>query len=386
MAQPTLTCETGHVLHSLFPALHLPSSAMADQTSPARSPKTPPKSPSAEPVFSSQIEADSLVVTDEDGGTDADSAFNAGSLASSTTSISESILDYRKLHGRTYENVKTTEYWAPNDEQQNDGLDIIHNVLLMNLDDKLFIAPIAEHPARVLDIGTGTGIWAMDFAEQFPEAKVIGTDLSPIQPSWVPPNVEFVIDDCVQVWTWPANHFDFIHLRGLYGSIPDWQALYRQAFRHLVPGGWIQDLEMDVKIQSDHMVFPDDHIFNRWADQFYDVGEKTGRSFAVATGNIMRDNLTAVGFIDIVERKIKCPISGWPKDPKKKQAGILFMLALDESLDGFTNYLFTQILGWDKAEVVVFVAEYRKEMRKLSNCGWAYITVVYGRKPLTATG
>jgi methylase of polypeptide subunit release factors len=33
----------------------------------------------------------------------------------------------------------------------------------------------------VLDIGTGTGIWAIDFADEHPEAEVIGTDLSPIQ-------------------------------------------------------------------------------------------------------------------------------------------------------------------------------------------------------------
>jgi hypothetical protein len=33
----------------------------------------------------------------------------------------------------------------------------------------------------VLDIGTGTGAWAIDFADEYPKAEVIGTDLSPIQ-------------------------------------------------------------------------------------------------------------------------------------------------------------------------------------------------------------
>lgn len=36
-----------------------------------------------------------------------------------------------------------------------------------------------------LDIGTGTGIWAIDFADEHPETTVIGTDLSPIQPDSV---------------------------------------------------------------------------------------------------------------------------------------------------------------------------------------------------------
>lgn len=35
------------------------------------------------------------------------------------------------------------------------------------MDGKLFHAPIGETPQRVLDIATGTGIWAMDFGEPF---------------------------------------------------------------------------------------------------------------------------------------------------------------------------------------------------------------------------
>lgn len=44
------------------------------------------------------------------------------SLRSSTASLSESISEYRRLHGRTY--TQKTEYWGPNDEKQNEGLEI----------------------------------------------------------------------------------------------------------------------------------------------------------------------------------------------------------------------------------------------------------------------
>jgi hypothetical protein len=31
--------------------------------------------------------------------------------------------------------------------------------------------------------------------DQFPAANILGVDLSPIQPEWVPPNVRFMVDD-----------------------------------------------------------------------------------------------------------------------------------------------------------------------------------------------
>lgn len=34
-----------------------------------------------------------------------------------------------------------------------------------------------------------------EVAEQFPKARVCGTDISPIQPTYVPPNVEYVLMD-----------------------------------------------------------------------------------------------------------------------------------------------------------------------------------------------
>lgn len=71
-----------------------------------------------------------------------------------------------------------------------------------------------------------------DFADEYPSAEVIGTDLSPIQPAFVPPNLRFEIDDASEDWTFPEDHFDLIHIRALYGAISDWPKLYSQALKY----------------------------------------------------------------------------------------------------------------------------------------------------------
>ena len=53
-----------------------------------------------------------------------------------------------------------------------------------------------------------------------------GIDLSPVQPT-TQPNVTFEIDDITSEWTHPRK-FDFIHIRFLWGSVADWQQLYKQ--------------------------------------------------------------------------------------------------------------------------------------------------------------
>ncbi|KAG6076340.1 hypothetical protein E4U31_003495 [Claviceps sp. LM219 group G6] len=78
--------------------------------------------------------------------------------------------------------------------------DMKHAMLMMLTENKPFLAPIGDHPQKILDIGTGTGIWAIDVGDRYPSAKVRGVDIAPIQPKWVPPNVSFVVDDCAKDW------------------------------------------------------------------------------------------------------------------------------------------------------------------------------------------
>lgn len=80
------------------------------------------------------------------------------------------------------------------------------------MDGKLSWAPINAEPARVLDVGTGTGIWACDYAEAHPTTEVIGTDLSLIQTNHSPPNCRFVREDAEEEWV-HDQPFDYIHAR-----------------------------------------------------------------------------------------------------------------------------------------------------------------------------
>lgn len=90
---------------------------------------------------------------------------------------------------------KTVEaYIFPNDEKElerlgtyeplvillqsvflTNGVDLTHSMCLLVTDNKLGVAPPCQPGStvgRVLDIGTGTGIWALDFGDEHPEAEV----------------------------------------------------------------------------------------------------------------------------------------------------------------------------------------------------------------------
>ncbi|KAF6821466.1 methyltransferase domain-containing protein [Colletotrichum musicola] len=302
-------------------------------------------------------------------------------LSSSTASLTESITEYRRLHGRTY--TKKIDYWGPNDERQNEGLDINHYWVTLFLNNKLCLSPIGDSPQNVLDVGTGTGIWAIDFADEFPSAEVIGVDISPIQPSWVPPNCKFNIDDIEQPWTFPDNFFDLVHIRDLQGSASDWTALYKQAFAAIKPGGYIEVKESEIECHCQLLDLPENHIFRDWRKFLSQACEKLGKvaSQAHPDEHGIAKALQAAGFVDIVAKKWPIPIGGWARDSLLQEVGISSLQFLDQSIEGFATFLLKEVLGWEYAEVVVFISEARKALRDAKTQPFFYLHGVYARKP-----
>ncbi|KAE8356232.1 S-adenosyl-L-methionine-dependent methyltransferase [Aspergillus coremiiformis] len=299
-------------------------------------------------------------------------------LPSDTTSLSSSVLNYEYENGRRYHKYGQAQYIMPNDEAEQDRLDLVHHMFLVMLNGELFLAPIT-HPQAILDLGTGTGIWAIDVADQFPSAKVIGNDLSPIQPSWVPPNVEFVVDDFEHVWMHEWNFFDFVHARTISGCVRDWTRLMKQAYEHLKPGGYFECAEFAIDAFSDDGTFKPDSPYREYINNLNKAGEITGRPMNVAPS--LRAWMRNTGFECVTERVYVLPYGPWPKDPKLKEIGRWQYVQAPEGVEAYGLRLYTQVLGWPESEAKIHQALVKQQLRDRALHIYGKMYVVYGRKP-----
>ncbi|KIL85329.1 hypothetical protein FAVG1_11284 [Fusarium avenaceum] len=312
----------------------------------------------------------------EDGILEEDIDSSLGDDATtSTASISSSILEYRNFQGRTFHSDKyNTDPLTPNDEQQRMSIDITHHYLTLLLDGKLTLAPLKEDMEKVLDVGTGTGIWAIDFADEHPNTEVIGTDLSPIQPSWVPPNVKFEIEDATNTWSWSDNTFDLVHMRYLIGSITDWGALFKEAFRCCKPDGFVESVEVNPIFLSDDNTIASDSPINTWNKVCEEGGKAFGRSLCDVPDDVQL--LRAAGFVDIQVTDFKVPVGGWAKDPKLRRVGQFLRATIENDLEGYTLMTYQHILGWPKDEYELFLVKMRKALRNGNIHGYMLTTLI----------
>ncbi|KAH7012096.1 S-adenosyl-L-methionine-dependent methyltransferase [Microdochium trichocladiopsis] len=232
---------------------------------------------------------------------------------------------------------------------------------------------------KVLDVGCGTGIWAIDFADHHPESEVTGLDISPRLPHWVSSNLKFEVDDITQPWTYPANTFDYIHMRWLVGSIPDWIFLYKEIFKSLKPGGIFEHKESSCVIQSDDgIVGP---ALAQWGKVFLEAGTKFGRTFAVHEERIQVTAMEAAGFVDVQVTEFKVPIGDWPLDERMKNVGKYAQLALQRDVEGLVTFMWSSVMGWSQDEIAVYAAHLRGELNSGKFHAWCPMKVVIGRKP-----
>ncbi|KAF7553131.1 hypothetical protein G7Z17_g3842 [Cylindrodendrum hubeiense] len=240
-----------------------------------------------------------IAQAEERGIADADSTLDVDN-ASSTASVTSSILEYRTIHGRTYHSEQgNVQYWGSNDEPQIELMDITHHILTLGLGDKLHLAPLEKDKVHAY------GPFASDFADGYPGAEVIGTDISPIQPSWVPPNVRFEIEDCTRDWTFASAFADYIHMRWLFGSIKDWDVLCAEAFRVCKPGGWFESHEASCIMSSDDDTVEGNSAMGQWGKFFIEGSKKIGTTVTMVEDGTQRKALEQAGFINIQEFNFK---------------------------------------------------------------------------------
>ncbi|KAL8870770.1 MAG: hypothetical protein Q9174_003260 [Haloplaca sp. 1 TL-2023] len=275
------------------------------------------------------------------------------------------ITAYRFQHGRRYHAYQEGRYDLPNDEKEQERMELQYHALRLAFGDRLYLAPLDNKPATILDIGTGTGIWAIDVAESLPQTQVIGTDLSPIQPKWVPPNCKFEVDDAEQDWTFPTDHFDLVHTRIMNAFIQSWDHFMEQSFRHLKPGGWLECQELSVGVHSDDATLLDDSHIRTWCDNEEEAWNKIGLSVNL-TGEQIRAWMEKAGFINIHVEKFKLPIGTWPADANLKEIGAIQFVAMMEGLQGLTIAPWVRHLGWKEEDVELYIEKVKSEWKHKS--------------------
>ncbi|KMU81946.1 hypothetical protein CISG_09408 [Coccidioides immitis RMSCC 3703] len=142
-------------------------------------------------------------------------------VESDYASIASTIPNYVYQNGRRYHSHRMDQYLLPNDEREQERLDFIHHIFRLTLGGELCYAKL-DNPQRILDIGTGTGIWAMEGTNFILPLMRLGL---------APPNVQFLVDDALQDWVFPESSFDFIHIRTLGGNIPDWLSFMQKCYK-----------------------------------------------------------------------------------------------------------------------------------------------------------
>ncbi|CAM1503213.1 Fc.00g079890.m01.CDS01 [Cosmosporella sp. VM-42] len=314
----------------------------------------------------------------DDNFDDADSAISTP-VTDSLASLRSSILQHQIENGRTYHSMSAGKYAYPNDSSENERLEVQHNLWLLTLHGSLALCPFGTKGAkRVLDLGTGTGCWAIEYADAFPESEVIGVDLSPTQASMTPPNCTFEIDDLENEWTW-TKPFDFLFSRVMAGSFKDYQAYINQAYKALEPEGWFEMHDIVLPYASDDGTLPPDSELNKLGHLFCEASDVFGRPIDVPLK--YKSMMEEAGFFDIIEHHFKWPLGTWPRDQHYKELGAWTFTNLNEGIEGLTLALFTRALKWTKEETMVFCANVRKQLKDPRIHAYLPIIVVYGRKP-----
>jgi ubiquinone/menaquinone biosynthesis C-methylase UbiE len=251
---------------------------------------------------------------------DWDSIYGGSDASSFTTSLSAGVTDYQWENGRRYHAYQAGRYPLPNDNVELDREDMKHHEFMLITEFQHYLSPIGSHPQRILDVGTGTGIWAVQVAEKHPSAEVTGIDLSPVQPSWVPPNCNFIVDDAEQEWLFPPNSYDLINVRFMFVAIKDFQTMFQRAYNTLAPGGYIEisELEINPTSQNPNGFPPNSHIL-AWIDGMHQASRKMG--YDVFIGRKYKQMLLDAGFEDVTEKRFDVPWGPWPKDSRLKTIG-----------------------------------------------------------------
>ena len=217
---------------------------------------------------------------------------------------------FRLFGGRRH--LVSATYPLPKDMGEINRLDFQHYLLRAGAGGN-YIAPVTD-PEMVLDVGSGSGRWAMELAATFPNARVVGVDLVPsaVDEAQVlgqgldirPPNYSFTTGNVLQGLPFPDSAFDFVHQRLLITAIPKdrWPDVIHELARVTRPGGWVELAECGVPERGGPGYMG---MWGSWIEFL------ATRNVDFTLGHTLGQMLADGGLAQIRQRQLNFPMGDW---------------------------------------------------------------------------
>ncbi|OAL55343.1 S-adenosyl-L-methionine-dependent methyltransferase [Pyrenochaeta sp. DS3sAY3a] len=218
-------------------------------------------------------------------------------------------------------------------KQEKARLDLQHQIWLKSLEGRLFTSPIspghnANQKFEILDMGCGSGGWAVEMALRYPSVHITAVDITLplLAHEEHPDNIHFLEANIEDVWTFASDlKFDLIHGRMLQSGIHDWPALLQQCEKFMAPGGWLEllDVEHPFRCRTESMGAEPLPPFVRFGFAAENVWRYNGLDYRAA--HTHEERLRTLGLQEVSHQTVEWPLGPWDRDEKPNTAGEMIL-------------------------------------------------------------
>jgi SAM-dependent methyltransferase len=199
--------------------------------------------------------------------------------------------------------LSAASYELPRDPEEINRQDFQHYMFRYMFRSNI-LSPV-KNPLSILDVGSGTGLWAREVATQFPRANVVAVDIAP-QPVYQGgrgPNYTFLQANVLERLPFDANIFDYVHQRVLVLGIPSdkWMNDVQELKRVTSPNGWVEMCEPCYGVGT-----PALETLFRWMGIL-----SRFRNIDVGIVSHLGDFLTQAGFRNVQSHRVNMPVGDY---------------------------------------------------------------------------
>ncbi|KAF9048229.1 S-adenosyl-L-methionine-dependent methyltransferase [Hymenopellis radicata] len=192
-----------------------------------------------------------------------------------------------------------------------DRLDAQHNGIAKYLNQKLAPVDLGQ-PKKILEIGSGSGAWAIQAAKLYPDADVLAVDMNPLPARPLPSNIRFQQVNVLEPFPFPPGSFDVVHIRFVLCHLPHGHTLLPRIIELVAPGGWLLVDDIDF-LHAFEGLEKAPGVRSGFAGLIKSMESHSGDPHFGKTLSSSLESSTALSEVNV--QKVELPINPTPKDP-----------------------------------------------------------------------